>query len=212
MSIEIVPQSNCKLPSHERWYAAGLPRSKCEKAVKNSHHGDFLVRRSGSSNSEILCVNDGGDAVVNFSINRLNDGLYEFVGTKFQTLANVITYVRENPLKSQQGGALHLENAAVLAPWYVGKMGRHECENLIKASSTGEFLVRSRNKGGYAVCVNDQGAVRNFSVTREHGVFIASHQEHNSLEEAIDTFRRRPMKGRANDTLCLLYAARTTAT
>lgn len=139
--------------------------------------------------------------MVNFSINRLNDGLYEFVGTKFQTLANVITwgpfprypmrvdvsthrgvgvagdrYVRENPLKSQQGGALHLENAAVLAPWYVGKMGRHECENLIKASSTGEFLVRSRNKGGYAVCVNDQGAVRNFSVTREHGVFFASNQ------------------------------------
>lgn len=85
-------------------------------------------------------------------------------------------YVRENPLKSQQGGALHLENAAVLAPWYVGKMGRHECENLIKASSTGEFLVRSRNKGGYAVCVNDQGDVRNFSVTREHGVFISSNQ------------------------------------
>ena len=40
---------------------------------------------------ETLWAADGGSNVVNFSINMLDGGLYEFVGSKFQSLDNVIT-------------------------------------------------------------------------------------------------------------------------
>lgn len=100
-------------------------------------------------------------------------------------------YLRENPLKSQYGGALELATPAVLAPWYVGSMNREECEGSVRRGATGEFLVRRRSKGGYAVCVNDHGEIRNFSVAREEGVFTTAHEVRVcSNFESTDTHSR----------------------
>lgn len=47
----------------KRKYGMHFFRKRFEKLVTSGMVGDFLVRRSGSSESEILCVNDFGEPV-----------------------------------------------------------------------------------------------------------------------------------------------------
>mmetsp|Transcript_33813 Transcript_33813/g.88821 ORF Transcript_33813/g.88821 Transcript_33813/m.88821 type:complete len:217 (-) Transcript_33813:83-733(-) len=205
------PRLNGELPTRERWYVANLPRTKCETAVQNSMSGDFLVRRSASSKSEILCINDN-ETIVNFSIAVKDSGLYEFVGNTFQTLGSVVAYVRQNPLKSQSGAALLLGLPASLSPWYVGAMDRDTCETIVRHGQQGDFLVRRRSKGGYAICVNDCGEIRNFSIKRNGTTFSAANEDRASLEEIVDQMRLRPMKGRGESILSITFSARTDET
>ena len=46
----------------QTWYVGRMDRKLCEQLVLSGMPGDFLVRRSASNPSEILCVNDYGQA------------------------------------------------------------------------------------------------------------------------------------------------------
>lgn len=76
------------------------------------------MRKSGSTNGYVLCVNDFGQPV-NFTINVQGDGSFEFTTKIFTTLEEVIAYSRVTPLKSRSkpGERLMLGSPAIRQNW-----------------------------------------------------------------------------------------------
>jgi len=154
------------LPSRQRWYVGNMSRTSCENAVAESFHGDFLVRRSNSSKSEILCLNDHGDSV-NFSITYNDKNLLCFVNRSWKYLDEVIAYLRNNALKARNGEPLYLRQPAVLVPWYVGSTSQDIVTELVLAGKTGDFLVRkSSDQMKYKVMIRTATATSSISLKR----------------------------------------------
>ena len=80
------------MPSREAWYVGKMDRKKCERLVKACMPGDFLVRRSASSESEIICVNDFGEAA-NFAVSYVEGALpVLYARRQFETLDDAIAH------------------------------------------------------------------------------------------------------------------------
>ena len=95
-------------------------------------HGDFVVRESSrSGGGYVLTVNDVGRAIsYKIVLSLSNPGAVSFAGKLFETLDEVIEFIRIAPLKScvRPGERLWIANPAIVAPWFVQSMPRRECE------------------------------------------------------------------------------------
>ena len=148
--------------ARSRWYFEDMDRGEFETAVTACMQGDFLVRKSGSTNGYVLCVNDFTKPI-NFTINVLADDRFEFTGQLFSTLEDVIEFARRTPLKSRMhaGERLKLGSPVVRQPWFPYGVTRETCEAAVQAGGHGSFLVRMSSSGDkYVLVVND--TVRHF--------------------------------------------------
>jgi len=132
-------------------------------------HGDFVVRESSrSGGGYVLTVNDVGRAIsYKIVLSLSNPGAVSFAGKLFETLDEVIEFIRIAPLKScvRPGERLWIANPAIVAPWFVQSMPRRECEAKVRSADHGDFLVRlSSTKDKYVLVVNDCGNPYTFSI------------------------------------------------
>jgi hypothetical protein len=195
------------MPSRAQWYVGQMNRKKCERLVKGSMPGDFLVRRSASSETEILCVNDYGEAA-NFPIAYVVGPKPVVYSRKhFLTVDDAIAHALARPLKSRLDKSLKLMHPANVDGWYDGEITREKCEKFVNRGEAGDFIVRKSSSGdSYTVCINEGGkkvsqmsskACVSFSI-RIHGreQFVFRKRIFTSLESAIDDLRRKPLTGK----------------
>jgi hypothetical protein len=127
--------------TRQQWDAGSIDRGKCEQAVVASMQGDYLVRKSASSNGYVLCVHDSGQAI-NYTINVpvSQPSKFEFTGSIFDRLEDVISYTHNTPLKSvvRPGKRLLIGHAAVIEPWLDTQgLGREKVEVKVAAAPHG---------------------------------------------------------------------------
>ena len=80
------------MPTREPWYVGRMDRKKCERLVRAGMPGDFLVRRSASSETEIICVNDFGEAA-NFAVSYVEGELpVLYARRQFNTLDDAVAH------------------------------------------------------------------------------------------------------------------------
>eukprot|EP00040_Diaphanoeca_grandis_P020438 m.108750 g.108750 ORF g.108750 m.108750 type:complete len:254 (-) comp27900_c0_seq1:301-1062(-) len=197
------------LPSRQRWYVGSMTRTACETAVAESFHGDFLVRCSNSSNSEILCLNDHGDAV-NFSVMYTPEGLLSFVNRTWKSLDEVIEYLMTNALKARNGEPLYLHRPALLVPWYLGSTSQDIVTELVLAGKTGDFLVRkSSDQQKYKIIVRTSTATSSLSLKRDPLApeIMYNGESFDTLEAVIDNMRQFPIVGLKGKEMCLMHSA-----
>lgn len=186
------------MPTTATWYVGRMDRKKCERIVKASMPGDFLVRRSASSETEIICVNDFGEAA-NFAVSYVAGPMPVLYARKqFRTLDDAVQHAIARPLKSRLNKPLILQNVAVLDGWFRGDMKRRDCEDAIEYGEMGDFIVRKSSSGEtYTLCVNDGGRSVSFSIkVAGRKNFIFRKEAYSSLEEVIDGIRMRPLKSK----------------
>eukprot|EP00039_Didymoeca_costata_P029873 m.26812 g.26812 ORF g.26812 m.26812 type:complete len:411 (+) comp7837_c0_seq1:128-1360(+) len=201
---------NLGVPSLATWYVGKMARKRFEKLVTSGMVGDFLVRRSGSSDSEILCVNDFGEPA-NYSILHVDGPLpLLYSHQKFRTLDQVIAFARNNPLKSRTKKLLEIQNPVPVAAWFRGSMERVPCEKMVAKCKSGEFVIRkSSSSSNYTLCVNDEGQYINFTIKAAPSQFTIHDKEFPTLPALVDYLRIHGLRGKRCKNLCLGSAART---
>ena len=102
----------------------------------------------------------------------------------YDCVQDVLDDLKEQPIMSSNGTRLYLRKVASKADYYVDKMPRAECENFVKKSRTGDYLIRQNTAGTqYVLVVNDNKAVLNFIIKKTpQGKFEMAGMPHDSLE------------------------------
>lgn len=193
-NMQSPPELLSKMPSSKPYYVAHLSRAKCEAAVKSAMIGDFLIRRSNSSRSEILCVNDNGEAV-NFSLKYNDKNTIDFVGRTFDEVDQVVAYLKVNALRGRNGSPLYLLNPATIAPWYAGNSTRTKLVNRVLAGTDGDFMVRKSSKDSvYKFYIHSCGDTVSFVVERSGtGLLRLNSQTYPTLEAVVNDLRCSPI-------------------
>lgn len=187
-------------------------RDVIEAAVGSSMHGDFLVRKSGSTSGYVMCVNDHGSPV-NYTVDVPRMGVFAFTGAEFSSLELVVGHARKTPLKSitTPGEKLLIASPAVLAPWYPtgSRASRTELERAVKAAGHGSFVVRlSSSKDKFVLVVNDCEDVMSYSITKsDSGRFLFGGAAHDSLPAMIEMLGSAPFLSRNTPELTLSKSA-----
>jgi hypothetical protein len=73
-------------------------------------------------------------------------------------------------------------------PWFVGQMGRVECDELVAAAGQNRFLVRkSTSRDAYVITVNHKGKIIRFVIRFQMhtGVYTVAGKRFRSLEAAV---------------------------
>lgn len=200
--------------ARSRWYFENMDRGEFEKAVAACMQGDFLVRKSGSTDGFVLCVNDFTKPI-NFTINvQPSDGRFEFTGQLFRTLEEVIEYARRTPLKSRMhaGEQLKLGSPAVRQPWFPYNATRETCEAAVKAGGHGAFLVRMSSSGDkYVLVLNDTASVCSYTIVKtvspSGSRFAFGGSVHDSVEELITHIHTKPFQSKVTKTMTLATSA-----
>eukprot|EP00040_Diaphanoeca_grandis_P024604 m.135480 g.135480 ORF g.135480 m.135480 type:complete len:567 (-) comp29798_c0_seq2:290-1990(-) len=83
----------------EKWFVGETEKARVETAVAAGEHGQFLVRKSSSYTSFVVCVNDQG-SIGNFLIDvDKQTGGYLFGNFKFKSLRKTIGWFQSSPIK-----------------------------------------------------------------------------------------------------------------
>jgi len=174
--------------------------------------GDFLVRKSSSSNGYVLCVHDSGQAI-NYTINvpPSQPSKFEFTGSIFDRLEHVIAYTVGTPLKSvvRPQKRLLIGHAAVLEPWFDTGLGRVKVEMIVAGAPHGGFMVRlSSSRDKYVLVVNDKGTPCSYSITLDSGSFVFGGIKHATLPAVIEAMKVTAFKSQNTYEMTLTEAAR----
>ena len=100
-----------KVATSAKYYAGQMTRAECEKFVKKSRHGDFLIRQNSAGTQYVLVVNDNG-GVLNFIIKILPSGKFEMAGLPHDSLEMLLRHLKRQPLASKNGGDIFLAQPA----------------------------------------------------------------------------------------------------
>jgi len=162
--------------------------------------GDFLVRRSASSESEILVINDYGNTA-NLSITYVEGPQpVKYANRLFATLDHAIAYAASRPLKShtRKDQSFRLGCPAPRAAWFKGDMVREDCESVVLKGRTGDFLVRKSGSGkAYTIVINDDGALLCFAIQpTDDRQFEIGGKVYDSLEDVVDAMRNKSIAGK----------------
>eukprot|EP00035_Acanthoeca_spectabilis_P002761 m.89419 g.89419 ORF g.89419 m.89419 type:complete len:503 (+) comp11740_c0_seq2:1823-3331(+) len=205
-----VPASELSRPvaqlSRAAWLSGtNVDRQQFEAFVMVGMHGDFLVRKSGSSAGYVLCVNDHGQPV-NYSITAEADETLEFLGQRFGTLEAVVSHARRTPLKSRTipGEKVTLGFPAIRESWFSSSMERGQMEAAVAAGGHGAFAVRMSSTGDkYVLVVNDKGDVCSYSITRAGKRWAFGGSAHSTIEDVVHHIKTMPFQSKNTPTLTL---------
>lgn len=192
-----------------RWFHPNMNNVDAENLLlERGVEGSFLVRPSKSSAGHFSLSVKRRDKVTHIKIRHSGDFYDLHAGEQFATLAELVQYYMENPLKEKNG-----ENFKLITPlnssdpiterWFHGSISGAAAEKLIREKGvTGSFLVRESQSqvGGYVLTVRTKDEmsptdkVTQVMIRYQNNKYdIGGGERFNTLTELVEHYKRNPM-------------------
>lgn len=121
--------------------------------------------------------------------------------TLFDSLYELITFYRTNPLRSQNFSIILSEPIPQLVShegkdWFHANLDRSQAEDMLKKiGRDGAFLVRRsvKNQDSYAISLRADGKIKHCRIQHEERLFVIGSAEFESLVDLVEYYEKNPL-------------------
>lgn len=194
------------------WYIGLQGRAELEGAVLAANSGDFLIRMHPDARHYAICINDKNTSTHNFLV-AVENGKVIMDKRQFNSLEDLVEFMRKSPVKTKTGGLVPLGSAASVHTWFVGCMTKDQAEKLVLASGNCDFVVRYSltPTKEYHLMINDTGNVKTSAILISRGggfVLAENGQQFTNIPELVESLRdESPIFGESGRKLFLRKSA-----
>lgn len=203
-------QSSTELHYSEKWFHGKLEggRKKADDLLENHSYlgdGTFLVRESETfiGDYSLSFWRRGETQHCRIKTKQeLGQLKYYLIETAlFDSLYDLITYYRNNPLRGQNFSMCLTEpvpqvNSHEGKEWYHDSMGRADAEEMLRRiPNDGAFLVR-RGNSNYAISFRGDGKIKHCRIELDGRLYVIGEANFESLVDLVQYYEKNPLYNR----------------